>query len=90
MIKLGMKVRDTVSGFEGIVTAITEWLNGCVRVSVQPRVDKDGKMPDNVTFDVEQLVEIDVKICKKKIDVKLEKTGGDRPDVCRRDTVSRM
>lgn len=45
-IQLGQRVRDSVSGFEGIVVCRAEWLNGCVRFSVQPRVDKDGKLPE--------------------------------------------
>ena len=60
MIQLGQKVQDAVSGFEGIVTARTEWLNGCVRVTVSPRVSKDGKtgaqeLKDSQVFDEEQL-----------------------------------
>lgn len=45
-IKLGSYVRDTISLFTGTVVCRAEWLNGCVRYSVQPRVDKDGKLPD--------------------------------------------
>lgn len=45
-IQLGQRVRDTVSGFEGVVVCRAEWLNGCIRFSVQARVDKDGKLPE--------------------------------------------
>lgn len=55
MIKLGQKARDTVSGFTGTVVARTEWLNGCVRIAIQPKVDKDGKMVDNAEFDEPQV-----------------------------------
>ena len=54
-IKLGQKLRDTISGFEGIAICRTEWLNGCFRVSLQGRVDKDGKLPESYTFDEPQL-----------------------------------
>ena len=57
-IKLGQKVRDVVTGFTGIAEARTEWMNGCVRITVQPRAfKKDGALvvPDNKTFDEEQL-----------------------------------
>lgn len=55
MIKLGQKVEDTVSGLVGIAVARTEWLNGCIRISVQPKIDKDGNLPDNRDFDEPQL-----------------------------------
>ena len=41
-IKLGQKVRDTITGNEGTVVARTEWLHGCVRVTVQHEGGKDG------------------------------------------------
>lgn len=54
-VPLGVKVRDVVSGSEGIVVARTEWLNGCVRVGFQPPNDKDGKPVEMVTVDEPQL-----------------------------------
>lgn len=54
-IELGAKVRSLVSGFEGIVNGRSEWLNGCRRYSVQPPVDKDGKLPDSYYFDEAEL-----------------------------------
>lgn len=50
-IKLGQTVRDTVTGYVGVVVCRSEWLHGCVRVAVQGPVDKDGKMPDAINFD---------------------------------------
>ena len=54
-MKLGDKVRDTVTGLEGTVIARHEYLNGCVRLSVQPKEVKDGKPVDSSAFDIEQL-----------------------------------
>lgn len=42
MINLGDKVRDKITGFTGVVTGMTTWLNGCVRVGVQGITLKDG------------------------------------------------
>ena len=56
VVKLGDKVRDTISGFEGVAVARTEYLNGCARVGVQPPVDKDGKLPEAQHFDQPQLM----------------------------------
>lgn len=52
-IELGTMARDTVSGWEGTVTARYEYLNGCERYEVGAR-DKDGK-PESFVFDVQQL-----------------------------------
>lgn len=71
-IKLGDEVRDTVSGFKGIAIGRTIFLQGCARVGVQPKVGKDGKLPDAVWFDEPQL-EI-IRAAKPK-DVKRD-TGG--------------
>lgn len=50
-MELGSRVRDRITGFEGIITARIEFLTGCDRYIVQPRVDKDGKVPRSETFD---------------------------------------
>lgn len=52
-ISLGDRVRDSISGFIGICVARTEWLNGCVRVVVQPeKCDPNtGKPHDDQVFD---------------------------------------
>lgn len=51
MVKLGEKARDKVSGFTGIAVARTEWMYGCVRITIQPHVGSDGKKVDADTFD---------------------------------------
>lgn len=63
-IDLGDKVKDTVTGFTGIAIARTTWLHGCDRVTVQPPLGKDGKHPDNVTFDEKQLVLVKAAVVK--------------------------
>lgn len=55
-VKLGQKVRDTISGVEGVAVARTEWLYGCVRVTIQPEGSKDGKPYDYFNADEPQLV----------------------------------
>ena len=71
MIELGTEVRDVVSGFTGIATAKHTYLNGCARITVQPVIDKEKKLPEAQTFDEPQL-EI---VSKKKIKGKND-TGG--------------
>lgn len=53
--ELGDRARDTVTGFEGIVTATCAFLNGCQRVQLQPPVDAEGKPREGVYFDVEHV-----------------------------------
>ena len=65
MINLGDEVIDTVSGFKGVVTSKTEFLNGCFRYGVQPRVDKEGKLPEAFNFDEPQLELVKAKKVKE-------------------------
>lgn len=76
MIELGDKVKDIITGFEGIVVAKTEWLNGCVRCNIQPQKLKDGKMLDTETIDEQQL-----RIVKKANRKLKERPGGNRPAI---------
>lgn len=55
-LKLGDKVKDKITGFAGIITGEHKYLNGCLRMSVQPdKLDKEGKPLDAWIIDVEQL-----------------------------------
>lgn len=53
--KLGKEYKDKISGFVGIAVAKTEWINGCIRITLSPKLDKDGKFQDSVCLDIEQL-----------------------------------
>lgn len=78
-IGLGDEARDKVTGFKGICVAITQWISGCARVTLQPPMGKDGKHPEAQTFD-EPMVEL-VKFAK--VAVGPMKTGGPRPEPAR-------
>lgn len=54
-IPLGAEVVDRVSGLKGTVTAETTHINGCIQCAVQPKVDKDGKLPEVIVFDYKRL-----------------------------------
>ena len=64
-IELGQKVRDTISDFMGIAVARTQWISGCDRITVQPKLDKDGKLPEAMNFDEPMLEVIGEKIAAK-------------------------
>ena len=56
-LTLGDKVRDLVTGFEGIIIAKTEWLYGCTRVGLQGPLNKEGLVSEAQWFDELQLLE---------------------------------
>lgn len=88
MIKLGDKVKDSITGYTGIATARTEWLFGCVRWCVQPQtVNKEGKVDDGLMFDEPQLKVIKAGVIESASpDVKADRTYGPRNDklACKR------
>lgn len=58
-IELGDKVRDTLSGFTGIVMARSEHLTGCNQFHVLPASEKDNDLKDGQWFDVERLEKLE-------------------------------
>ena len=59
-VKLGDKVKERVTGMEGIVVTHAEWLYGCNRFAVEPeKLKEDGSLHDATWFDEQrvQLVE---------------------------------
>jgi hypothetical protein len=84
-INLGDKAKDTISGFSGVVTGHYTYLNGCVRLQLEPDyLNKDGNPIDSRIFDIEQ-VEL-VKAAKPR---SVYPTGGPRPDPSPRSTPRR-
>ncbi len=57
-IKLGDTARDTITGFEGVVVCISDYLHGCRRFSLAPRHLHDGKPLEWQSFDEPQVVAI--------------------------------
>lgn len=62
MFELGSRVRDKITGYEGIIICRAQWLNNCNTYSVKRTELKDGLPQDSVSFDEPQLelVEEDV------------------------------
>jgi hypothetical protein len=97
---LGDLVKDTVTGFKGIVICRSVWLNGCARLTVQPQSMKDGKPIETQCFD-----ELQIEVLKRGVvesenrdaaippappalvtshPQQLRRTGGPRPNVAPR------
>jgi hypothetical protein len=65
-ITLGSKVKDKISGFTGIAISRTVFLNGCVRIEIDPdRLNKDGDLIEGAVFDEVQLEVVKVHIKKE-------------------------
>lgn len=74
-VNLGDTARDNITGFEGIVICISEWLHGCRRITLQPYGLRDGKPVDSCSFDEPQLLIITRSAVSTTSD-----TGGPRPE----------
>lgn len=56
---LGLKAKDKVTGFTGVIATMSFDLYGCVQAVLTPPVDKDGEMKDGKWFDVTRLKILD-------------------------------
>jgi len=54
-MKLGITVKDKITGFTGTVTGFVQYLSGCNQGLVAPSVDKDGKFAESQWFDEQRL-----------------------------------
>lgn len=52
---LGAKVRDSVSGFDGIATARCEYVTGSPQIQIQPELSREGSWRDPRWFDEERV-----------------------------------
>lgn len=63
---LGLKVKDRVTGFEGVVTSVSFDLYGCIQATVHPGLGSDGKISEQAWFDVNRLaVELDLPVMSR-------------------------
>ena len=57
---LGLKVKDKVTGFKGVVTSVCFDLYGCIQACIQPEaLDPTGKAPDSGWADISRLEILD-------------------------------
>jgi hypothetical protein len=87
-IKLGDKVRDKITGLEGIATGRFEWLYGCIRFAVQPSILHEGKPVEPSTFDQDQLEIVAEKVPALAAPAGA-RPGGPKPDPKRQSAPSR-
>lgn len=77
MINLGLKAKDKITGFEGILTGRAQYLYGCDQYCIVPPA-RDGKVGEVQWFD-EGRIEITGKGISPK-DVQVQKPGGPQRD----------
>ena len=56
--ELGTKVRDVITGFEGVTTGYIEYITGCNQFLVTPAVDKEKKHVYAKWFDETRLKKV--------------------------------
>ena len=64
MIRLGTMVKDKVTDYEGMAISRTEFLYSTPRISVQGKIDSDGKVPVIQSFEELQLEIVDEDLKK--------------------------
>jgi hypothetical protein len=80
------RARDKITGFEGIVVARDEWLNGCVRAGIQgEKLKEDGTPSDIQWFDEKQ-----IELIAASTNPRRRKTGGPTPTPKRNPDPSRF
>jgi hypothetical protein len=72
LAKLGFKVRDLVTGMEGVIVSVSFDLYGCVQAIVNPGLDKDGKPRDSTWHDISRLELISKKPVMQQPDFVLD------------------
>ena len=77
--KLGQVARDMITGYTGVITSVSFWLNGCITYGLQSRnLDKDGKPVDRAVFDEPQ-----IELMEERPVVRGEHKGGPARDDAR-------
>ena len=59
MFKLGQRLRDKVTGYQGIATIESKHLNGCIRYCLEAPATDGGKVPKEQWVDDQQLELVD-------------------------------
>jgi hypothetical protein len=59
-LELGVKVRDVVTGYEGIITGAAQYISGCEQYLVVPKI-KNGVASAGAWYDWQRLVVVNSK-----------------------------
>lgn len=73
-IKLGDYAEDTITGYEGVVVGITNWLNGCARIGIQNKTKRNAET--GLPVDTYWVDETTVKVKKQQVHSTEQKSNG--------------
>ena len=77
LVELGDLVKDTITGFSGAAVACSKWLNGTVRIAIQPPMKKGENVPpDSHWVDCEYILVVE----KGKFPIAKKPTEGPKAD----------
>ena len=74
MFELGVKAKDKLTGFEGVIVGRAQYLTGCTQYCLTPPA-KDGELRDSHWFDEARLVLLPEPVVEPKT-VQGERNGG--------------
>lgn len=63
-VAIGDKVRDRITGFEGVITGYVHYISGCDQVLVAPRVKEDGSAISSQWFDDDRVDIVEAQVAK--------------------------
>lgn len=69
-MSIGDRVKHRINGFTGIVTAVTEFMNGCRQMLVSPEGTDGGKPIDALWVDEQHLVVVEKDVFENPFAVK--------------------
>lgn len=72
---MGQNVEDLVTGFKGAIAGRHEWITGCNSYTVQPRIMKNGEVPETRSIDETRLKLISGKVELPEREIKKNKGG---------------
>ena len=76
---MGKSAKDKITGFTGIITGRSEYINGCVHIMLEAKV-KLGMKPVHAWFDEDRIVLTGKSNPRKKIiEPARKRTGGPMP-----------
>jgi hypothetical protein len=78
-IEKGDLVKDKITGFQGVVVCVLDYLHGCFRLAVQSLELKDGLPKDHQYFDSHQLEIVEKGFYfKEPVKIAERKPGGEQ------------
>ncbi len=78
---LGTKLKDAVTGFEGIATFRIQFLTGCDQYGINPGLNKEGERRAEEQFDENRLIVMKGGVKLPEETIKQKQSGGHQPRI---------